>query len=80
MRTSGFASSTGPREGYAADEKLRDPHFCNIVADSWRFGFRSSSFFLLERICVRGLVAATDLQALDHMMQYLDRSRGNFCR
>ena len=51
------ASSSGPREGYAADEELRDPHVCNIVADSWRFGFfgRALSFSWRESVSVISL-------------------------
>ena len=68
-------------KGFAADEELRDSFACNIAEYVWRCVFRPSSNFLLERICVRDLVVATDLSAPDQLIQYLGyRIRGNFCQ
>ena len=68
------AAATVPREGLAADQELRDPMLANIEEDIWRFVFLSSSILLLEKICVRDLVVATDLWAADQMIRDLGLS------
>ena len=69
------AAATVPRESFAADEKLRDSFFaCNIAEYFWSYGFRSNCILLLESICVRDLVVASDLSAPDQMIQYLGQS------
>ena len=40
-----------PREAFTADEKLRDPHACNVAEHVWRFVFLSSSILLGENLC-----------------------------
>ena len=45
-----------PREAFTADEKLRDPHACNVAEHVWRFVFHPS-----WGESVRDLVVATDL-------------------
>ena len=40
-----------PREAFTADEKLRDPHACNVAENVWRVVFLSSSILLGENLC-----------------------------
>ena len=75
------ASSTGPRESYAADEELCVPHVCNIVADSWRFGFlvELTLFSWRESVSVISLPRPISKRLIIWCNTW-DRSRGKFCR
>ena len=64
------AAPAVPREGIAVDEELPDSFVCKVVEYFRRFEFLSSSIPLLERICVRDLVVATNLSVLDQRIQY----------